>query len=166
MPIRVTWIRTRDHTTMFPRGSAPRDSVRQSGRNLVVCIDPAHIELGQSLRTRNIDQLHKKLVRDETQLTYYSGGIGTYTPPSKWSLWKRYIDGKLKLGMAWLCIYTEMYARDFDPTVKEAYGWLAGNYRDGDVIYCFGYSRDALMVLTLAAMIHKVGLIHAGNEAA
>ncbi|OBZ69655.1 hypothetical protein A0H81_10342 [Grifola frondosa] len=117
------------------------DSVRQTGRNLVA---------------RNIDQLHKKLVKDKTQLTYYNSGVGTFMPPSTLTLryWKRRIDGTLNLQIAW----------DFDRIIKEAYRWLAENYQDGDVIYCFGYSRGALLVLTLAEMIAEVGLIHKGTE--
>ncbi|OBZ68929.1 hypothetical protein A0H81_11005 [Grifola frondosa] len=130
------------------------DSVRQTGRNLVVCIDNVQNEIGQ--RTRNIGQLHSQLVKDKTQLTYYNSGIGTYGMPSKWTLdhWIRHIDGTMDFGIAW----------DFERIVKEAYRWLAEHYQDGDVIYCFGYSRGACLVLTLAAMIDKVGLVHKGNE--
>lgn len=42
--------------------------------------------------------------------------------------------------------------------VRLAYQYLARNYRDGDEIYLFGFSRGAFSARILAAMLHHAGL--------
>ncbi|KAF8489057.1 hypothetical protein JB92DRAFT_3148147 [Gautieria morchelliformis] len=83
-------------------------------------------------------------------------GIGTYAKPSwkSWSYVKQVVDNKIDLAIAW----------NFKKIVIAAYRWLSQNYRDGDRIYLFGFSRGAYQVRALAGMIHKVGLVHKGNE--
>lgn len=55
-------------------------------------------------------------------------------------------------------------AWDFERTVSGAYRWLSDNYKQGDCIFLFGFSRGAFQVRVLSAMIDKVGLIYKGNE--
>lgn len=43
--------------------------------------------------------------------------------------------------------------------IRRAYGWLASQYREGDRIYLFGYSRGAYAVRSLAGVIDRVGLL-------
>ncbi|THH17761.1 hypothetical protein EW146_g3118 [Bondarzewia mesenterica] len=150
-------------------GSAPamnaidRDSKRRKsscgcssdeGRNLVVCIDGTSNQFGP--KNTNVIELYSRLVKNEKQLTYYNSGIGTYAKPSwkSFSYWKQIMDNTIDLAIAW----------NFEKIVMSAYRWLSDNYQDGDRIFLFGFSRGAYQVRTLAAMIHKVGLIHKGNE--
>src|SRR5690606_21816140 len=43
--------------------------------------------------------------------------------------------------------------------IVHAYTWLARNYRPGDRIFLFGYSRGAFAIRSLAGMISRVGLL-------
>ncbi|KAF8520139.1 hypothetical protein BU17DRAFT_47166, partial [Hysterangium stoloniferum] len=125
------------------------------GRNLVVCIDGTSNQFGD--KNTNVIELYSQLVKDDAvQLAYYNSGIGTYAKP----YWKsvsyliHVLYNKIALAIAW----------NFEKIIMDAYRWLADNYRDGDRIYLFGFSRGAYQVRVLAGMIHKVGLIHKGNE--
>ncbi|KAJ8495785.1 hypothetical protein ONZ45_g12710 [Pleurotus djamor] len=55
-------------------------------------------------------------------------------------------------------------AWNFERIVHAAYEWLSENYKLGDRIYLFGFSRGAYQVRVIAGMIHKVGLLHKGNK--
>ena len=52
-------------------------------------------------------------------------------------------------------------ARDFDfsNNVREAYGFIADNYRPGDEIFLFGFSRGAYTARSLAGLIGRVGVL-------
>ncbi|EIM79559.1 uncharacterized protein STEHIDRAFT_69301 [Stereum hirsutum FP-91666 SS1] len=124
-------------------------------RNLVVCIDGTSNQFG--LKNTNVIELYRLLAKDENQITFYNSGIGTYATPSWKSLAYRrqQLYHKLDLAIAW----------NFERIVQIAYQWLSEQYRDGDKIFLFGFSRGAYQVRCLSAMIHTVGLIHRGNEA-
>tara|TARA_R110002110_G_scaffold52698_12_gene153008 strand:+ start:653 stop:1675 length:1023 start_codon:yes stop_codon:yes gene_type:complete len=47
--------------------------------------------------------------------------------------------------------------------IRRAYSYLATNYRPGDRIFLFGYSRGAYAVRSLAGVIDMVGLLQAHN---
>lgn len=124
------------------------------GRNLVVCIDGTSNQFGQ--KNTNVIELYKNLVKDDTQVTFYNSGIGTYARPSwrSFRYWKQVLDNKIDLAIAW----------NFESIVIDTYRWLSENYVKGDRIFLFGFSRGAYQVRALSAMIDKVGLIHKGNE--
>ena len=48
--------------------------------------------------------------------------------------------------------------------VKEAYKFIADNYKDGDEIYLFGFSRGAYTARSVAGMIRKCGIIENTNN--
>ncbi|KAF8901488.1 WD40-repeat-containing domain protein [Gymnopilus junonius] len=127
------------------------------GRNLVVSIDGTSNQFGK--KNTNVIELYNLILKEEehNQLTWYNSGIGTYARPSWKSIdyYKQVLYHKVDLAIAW----------NFEKTVLEAYRWLSDNYRKGDCIFLFGFSRGAFQVRVLSAMIHKVGLIHKGNEA-
>ncbi|KAJ7461740.1 hypothetical protein B0H11DRAFT_2055821 [Mycena galericulata] len=125
-----------------------------TSRNLVVSIDGAFYRLGS--RNTNVAQLHSRVLIDQaqTQLTYYDCGNGTYTSNrgGSFKCWLQRLAGDL--GFAW----------NSKKIIVEAYRWLCEQYRPGDKIFLFGFSRGAYEVLTLSAMIEKVGLVNAGNQ--
>ncbi len=43
--------------------------------------------------------------------------------------------------------------------IKEAYAFLVGNYKDGDNVYLFGFSRGAYAVRSLAGFVQQVGIL-------
>ncbi|TFK27903.1 WD40 repeat-like protein [Coprinopsis marcescibilis] len=128
----------------------------KKGRNLIICIDGTANQFGN--QNTNVIELYNLLLKDpeDEQLTWYNSGIGTYAEPHWRSLryWLQVLLHKIDLAIAW----------NFDKTILGAYGWLAENYRKGDCIYLFGFSRGAFQVRALSAMIDQIGLIHKGNE--
>ncbi|KZV99911.1 WD40 repeat-like protein [Exidia glandulosa HHB12029] len=125
-----------------------------AGRNLVVCIDGTSNQF--SKKNTNIVELYSRLVKDRTQRTFYNSGIGTYATPSwkSWTYYKQVVDHKIDLAIAW----------KFERILLSAYLWLSENWRPGDRIFLFGFSRGAYQVRALSAMIDAVGLIQRGNQ--
>ncbi|THU84328.1 hypothetical protein K435DRAFT_613753, partial [Dendrothele bispora CBS 962.96] len=125
-----------------------------SSRSLVVCIDGTANQF--SMKNTNVVELYSRLIKDESQLTYYDSGIGTYVKDS-WvspTYWKQVLSHSIDMAIAW----------NFKRIVLSAYEWLSENYREGDRIFFFGFSRGAYQVRVLAGMIEKVGLLHKGNK--
>ncbi|KIJ64266.1 hypothetical protein HYDPIDRAFT_90780 [Hydnomerulius pinastri MD-312] len=134
------------------RTSKYRCQCAPEGRNIVVCIDGTSNKFGQ--KNTNIVELYSQLVKSESQITYYNSGIGTEARPSWRSLRyaQHWISNQIDLLIAW------------HKVILAAYRWIADNYKDGDRIYLFGFSRGAYQARALAGMIHRVGLILPGNH--
>ncbi|KAG0706277.1 hypothetical protein DFH29DRAFT_798675 [Suillus ampliporus] len=128
-------------------------SKHKEGRNLVVCIDGSSNRFG--LRNTNVVELYSKLVKSESQLTYYNSGVGTHARPTWRSLTyvHYWLSNKVDLLIAW----------NLETVILAAYKWISDNYKDGDRIYLFGFSRGAYQARAIAGMIHRVGLILPGN---
>lgn len=90
----------------------------------------------------------------EQQLVYYQTGIGTYTIP--------HIANPFKSKMR--KIVDSMIGGSINTHVMGGYEFLMQNYRDGDKVCMFGFSRGAYIARALAGMLHKVGLLPAGNH--
>ncbi|GBE87201.1 hypothetical protein SCP_1004480 [Sparassis crispa] len=125
------------------------------GRRLIVALDGTMNQFGS--KNSNVIEIYARIQKDEHQLTYYNSGIGTYADPYHSSPWKRL---KLKLSS----LLDMAFALNFDKIILAAYRWLSENYRPGDQLFFFGFSRGAYQVRVLAGMIARVGLIHSGNE--
>ncbi|KAK0451378.1 uncharacterized protein EV420DRAFT_714383 [Desarmillaria tabescens] len=127
--------------------------ISHTSRNLVVCLDGTTNQFGHW--NTNVIELYNRILKeseDANQLTFYSSGIGTYIPSTThWlSTWfYNTIDSAI--------------ARSFMVIIEKAYRWLAHNYRDGDRIFLFGFSRGAYQVRAVAGMIQKLGLVLSGN---
>ncbi|KAG9309257.1 hypothetical protein JVU11DRAFT_10740 [Chiua virens] len=159
-----------------PHSRSPTDTSHQTSssqtscqhndgaRNLVVCIDGTSNQFGQN--NTNIVKLfadlnegsemsHPEQTHLPKQHAYYSSGIGT-SPKSlpMFSRVEKAVTDKVGMAIAW----------NMEEIVKDAYGWLAQRYEEGDRIFLFGFSRGAYQVRVLAAMIHEVGLIKTATE--
>lgn len=90
----------------------------------------------------NVSLLHG-LVADAdgeiAQLRYYDPGVGT-------GRLQGFRGGAFGFGLG--------------RNVVEAYEWLVRNYRRGDEIYIFGFSRGAYTARSVAGLIAKCGLLH------
>ncbi|KAF8554228.1 hypothetical protein OG21DRAFT_1462904, partial [Imleria badia] len=128
----------------------------EKARNLVVCIDGTSNQFGRN--NTNVVKLFAKINLESTnpeQYAYYSSGIGTRPKTIKiFNRMKRAISDNLEMAVAW----------NIEEIVKDAYGWLARTYQEGDLIYVFGFSRGAYQVRVLAGMIHEVGLLRTPTE--
>ncbi|PBK90867.1 hypothetical protein ARMGADRAFT_933297, partial [Armillaria gallica] len=81
-------------------------------------------------------------------------GVGTYEPPK--------IPGLLTSKM--YKTVDLLIACSLDAHVMDGYQFLMQNYRTGDRICIFGFSRGAYTARSLAGMIHKVGLLPPDNR--
>ncbi|KAK1231283.1 hypothetical protein PQX77_005598 [Marasmius sp. AFHP31] len=131
-----------------------RERLATRPRNLVVCIDGTSKKFGH--KNSNVIELYSRLVKDDSQLTYYNSGIGTYPVPS-FTSFSFYTRGAAH-------VFDMAFAGWLKKRIIEAYRWLSENYREGDRIFLFGFSRGAYQVRVLSAMIEKVGMIHRGND--
>jgi uncharacterized protein (DUF2235 family) len=59
----------------------------------------------------------------------------------------------------WRHAFGFVQGRGINRQIRRAYGWLASQYREGDRIFLFGYSRGAYAVRSLAGVIDRVGLV-------
>lgn len=121
-------------------------------RNLVVCLDGTSNE--PETDVTNVARLFDMAVKDDSQLVYYDPGVGTMGARGATTALGRAITRTAGLVVGF-------GVRD---NIAEAYSWLMANYRAGDRIYLFGFSRGAYTALALAGMLRTVGLLSPGAE--
>lgn len=103
---------------------AEANKVEDAGpRNLVICIDGTANQFGVKVclvvghfsrdlvltvpscppQNSNVVELYHLLVKDESQITFYNSGIGTYAKPSwrSWSYYKQVVGHTIDLMIAW-----------------------------------------------------------------
>jgi Uncharacterized conserved protein len=116
--------------------------------NIIVCCDgtwntPDAMEDGLPSPT-NVVKLYNALAHVDTtgqeQKFYYHPGVGTN---GTWI--NRALGGGTGKGLSL--------------NIMSAYNWLARNYREGDRIWLFGFSRGAYTVRSLGGMISMCGLL-------
>lgn len=149
------------------RGGQPAES---ASRNLVVFFDGSgnHLDATcawmhrpDALCETNIAQLWRLAphaaagVADAPQLTKYIKGVGVPTEYEYFNVIRQNID--------WLKGYG--FGIGVKPNAVEAYLWLVKNYKPGDKLFVFGYSRGTISARYLQGLLHRVGLAKEGNEA-
>jgi uncharacterized protein (DUF2235 family) len=121
-------------------------------RNLVVCLDGTRNE--PETGATNVARLFAMAVKSDDQLVHYDPGVGTLGARSATTRF-----GKFLTRVAGLVL-----GHGVKENIEEAYTFLMHNYRDGDRIFVFGFSRGAYTGLALAGMIHTVGLLRPGAD--
>ncbi|EUC61649.1 DUF2235 domain protein [Rhizoctonia solani AG-3 Rhs1AP] len=136
--------------TSFPQVIPPEGSKRC--RTLVLCFDGTGDQYDQD--NSNIVQFIHLLNKDnpDNQMVYYQAGIGTTC--------KGFIT---PIGVAISKAVDMALAHGLQNHVTDGYEFLMQNYRDGDKICLFGFSRGAYTARALAGMLHKVGLLPRAN---
>lgn len=120
------------------------------GRTLIICLDGTGDQFDND--NSNVVNFVACLKKDDpTQVTYYQSGIGTYDSAGLQNGISAAVDMSVGSGLG--------------DHVKDAYRFLMQNYREGDKICLFGFSRGSYTVRCLAGMLHKVGLLPAHNRA-
>ncbi|MEM6577803.1 MAG: DUF2235 domain-containing protein [Pseudomonadota bacterium] len=116
-------------------------------RKLVICLDGTGNEIEKN--ESNILRLYKCLNRTDEQLVFYNPGVGTLDtrPFSRMFLSKP----RLILGL--------IAGIGLETNVLRAFQFLCENYREGDRLYFFGYSRGAYTARVLAGFINDFGLV-------
>ncbi|KDN37486.1 hypothetical protein RSAG8_10148, partial [Rhizoctonia solani AG-8 WAC10335] len=107
-----------------------------------------------STQNSNIVQFIHLLHKDnpDNQMVYYQAGIGTTSK-----------GFSTPIGVAISKAADMALAYGLQNHVTEGYEFLMQNYRDGDKICLFGFSRGAYTARALAGMLHKVGLLPRAN---
>ncbi|EJD05526.1 uncharacterized protein FOMMEDRAFT_103603 [Fomitiporia mediterranea MF3/22] len=123
-------------------------------RTIVLCFDGTGDQF--DLDNSNVVQFFSVLKKGDRkrQLVYYQSGIGTYSIPQVATPLYSKLSKTLDL----------MFASNLRHHVMSGYNFLMQNYKEGDKICIFGFSRGAYTARALAGMVHKVGLLPAGNE--
>ena len=109
-------------------------------RNLIFLCDGTLTQLTPGLES-NLGQMMRLLNHlgdSSEQLLHYDRGI-------QGKGWRRWVNAASGQGI--------------NISIRNGYGFLARNYRPGDRIYLFGYSRGAYAVRSLAGMIGSIGLL-------
>nr|WP_274635965.1 DUF2235 domain-containing protein [Microbacterium bovistercoris] len=129
-------------------------SAPYSPKNIVVCLDGTSNELDH--HPTNAAKVFMMLDLDDpaTQIAYYDPGVGTLP-----SATARGAIGRRLSRLGGLAFGFGMRRK-----VSQAYGWLVENYRPGDRIYIFGFSRGAYTARALAALLARPGLLRSGSE--
>lgn len=116
-------------------------------RNIVICCDGTGNAVDANLS--NALKLYRIVRKNRNQIVFYDPGVGTISTSDAWSRFKANALGVWGLVTGW----------GLDANVLEAYRFLVDNYRDGDQIFLFGFSRGAYAVRVLAGFLHLVGLL-------
>lgn len=101
----------------------------------------------------NVMKIYQRLDKS-TQAVFYTGGVGTLGSAIAVSRWR-------KLYMRLLDLATATSLRD---RVLEGYAFLVQEYREGDQIYLFGFSRGAFTARLVAALVHNFGILEKRNH--
>lgn len=102
------------------------------------------------LQNTNLPQLFALLKKDDfnEQLCYYQPGIGTWFNPGVVSPLFAWGAKMLDYAFAWY----------LDTHVMDGYKFIMNNWRVGDKICLFGFSRGAYTARALAGALYKVSI--------
>ncbi|MCP4152706.1 MAG: DUF2235 domain-containing protein [bacterium] len=118
-------------------------------KRLIVCCDGTWNKPEKSGKEQptNVLKLVRAILPSDSeginQIVYYDQGVGTG------NILDRVVGGATGMGIS--------------TNILEAYGFLANNYRDGDEIYLFGFSRGSYTVRSLGQLIATAGLLKKGD---
>lgn len=90
------------------------------------------------------------------QIAYYNEGVGAFIgEPTRLYRLQTFTDR----------VFGGAYGGGFEGGVKSAYRFLVGNYRSGDQIFVFGFSRGSAQARSLVRFIHWTGgILHKEDE--
>lgn len=118
----------------------------------MICCDGTGNEI--EINLSNVLKLYRCLKKGDEQVVYYDTGIGTVNQSDDWG--QRWNKVKSVFGL--------MTGRGMNQNVLDAYKFLVKNYKKGDHIYLFGFSRGAHTVRVLAGFLRVVGLLNSNQE--
>lgn len=122
-------------------------------KNIVVCCDGTANEFTRD-RT-NVVKLFWALNKDPSvQACYYHPGVGTMAPPGF----------ATRLGAMIAEVAGLAFGYGLKDDVCDAYIFICRNFRPGDQLFMFGFSRGAYTVRALASLLHMYGLAPPDND--
>jgi uncharacterized protein (DUF2235 family) len=123
------------------------------GKNVVVCCDGTANEFASD--HTNVLKLYRVLDNDpQRQVAFYHPGLGTMEAAAALTSVARKTTKLLGLAVG--------YGLEAD--VRDAYAFLMQQFRPGDMLFMFGFSRGAYVVRAVASLLHMYGLLPEGNE--
>jgi len=130
------------------------DEITKKARTLVLCFDGTSNEYDGD--NTNVVKFFSLLKKDDfnEQLCYYQAGVGTFFAPGVVSPIYEWFAKILDEAVAWY----------LNAQVMDGYRFVMENYRVGDKICLFGFSRGAYTARALAGMLFKVGLLPRDNQ--
>ncbi|KAF8797697.1 hypothetical protein BYT27DRAFT_7152322 [Phlegmacium glaucopus] len=122
-------------------------------RTIICCFDGTGNKFGEV--NSNVLRLFKALEKDkpDEQLVYYQPGIASYN--------KRHLLARSFSYIA--TVVDQAIALHLNDHVKEGYKYIMQNYRKGDKICLFGFSRGAYIARAVMGMLYKVGILPPDN---
>ena len=135
-------------------------------RNIVFCCDGTANQKGK-VNTNVVHLLRRipthgsshreqhsaeSIPRQHQQILAYEPGVGTFSPLG---FGRENVIGTT-LG--------KLFGHGLSANIENGYRFLMQQYRPGDRVYLFGFSRGAYAVRALSGMLHKCGLLHPGQE--
>ncbi len=121
-------------------------------RKLVVLCDGTGNQIDSS--PSNVLRLYRVLKKNSKQRVYYDPGVGTVGASEDWVRWKSNTERVLGLATGY----------GLDDNVLNAYRFILREYKRGDELYFFGFSRGAYTVRVLAGFINALGLLHSDQQ--
>jgi uncharacterized protein (DUF2235 family) len=132
-------------------GSAPRAQEPQAGKSIILFSDGTGNSSAKLFKT-NVWRMYEAVdlgppaADKRPQISYYDDGVGTSS-----------FKPLAALGGA--------FGWGLKRNVLDIYRYACRNYRDGDDLYAFGFSRGAFTIRLVVALIASEGLIRSDNEA-
>jgi uncharacterized protein (DUF2235 family) len=124
-------------------------------RNLVVCLDGTAGQVRGPGDSNSVLAYQLLDLSDrEKQVAFYDPGVGTFSAPGAWTPFARWFT---RLGGL-------VYGGGLRENLGDAYLWLMQEWKPGDRVYIFGFSRGAFTARALVGMLRLVGLMRHGSE--
>ncbi len=116
-------------------------------KKIIICCDGTGNEIKEN--QSNVLKFYRVLKESESQVAFYDPGVGTISNSGAWAAFKNKCKGVFGLATGY----------GLDDNVLDAYRFLISQYKKGDEVYLFGFSRGAHTVRVLAGFINLVGLL-------
>jgi uncharacterized protein (DUF2235 family) len=158
-----------------PMPALPKAAPKSGGRRIVILCDGT----GNTPRSAddpaatNVWKIHRALIEDETQSIWYDPGVGTGTSRparmaaslERWAgrLWLAPLAAALGLAGRLRTVWEGLTGTGIGENIIEGYGEIVRQYRPGDRIYIFGFSRGAYTARAIAGAIRTCGLLKPSN---
>ncbi|KIL60381.1 hypothetical protein M378DRAFT_130749 [Amanita muscaria Koide BX008] len=151
--LRGATVHESQNTSQNGEGGVMISPIQGEGRVMILCFDGTGNKFGAV--NSNIVRFFRALQKDDRkkQIVYYQPGIGTYTK-------RTFITHAANTVASTL---DQAVALHLDDHVKEGYQFIVQNYRPGDRICVFGFSRGAHTARVVAGMVYKVGVLPKEN---
>ncbi len=128
-------------------------------RQLIVCCDGTNNNLTGRRYDTNVTQLCELLDPDaQNQLLYYDPGVGNAGTLPDASAWD-------KLKAAFSRLSGLAFGSGIFENIEQAYLFLMRNWRPGDQVFLYGFSRGAFTARSVGGLVTQFGILRPEMEA-